>query len=81
MFEPMKYTNIYKWNWFFHYTIFIAIYLCCLYEHIYLYYSTNEFSRLAIVLYAQEEVITILSYLQTMGHDLRQYLPVPLESL
>lgn len=41
----------------------------------------NEFSRLAIVLYAQEEVITILSYLQTMVHDLRQYLPVPLESL
>ena len=63
------------------FTIFIAIYLCSLDEHIYLYYSTNEFSRLAIVLYAQEEIITILSYLQTMGHDLRQYLPVPWESL
>ena len=55
------------------------IYAVCM--NTYLYYSTNEFSRLAIVLYAQEEVITILSYLQTMGHDLRQYLPVPWESL
>ena len=79
MFKPMS-TEIYT-NEIEFFTIFIAIYLCSLYEHIYLYYSTNEFSRLAIVLYAQEEVITILSYLQTMGHDLRQYLPVPLESL